>query len=142
MITGFDPVPGCIPETVVLDKGQPVTLEIRVKEQYEATVSDDGVCYLDTVALRFINGISYELLDTAMSGGLLRYGFKTGEPNPSPPYLKNLQVIATTILGRETSTNQAVVVTGIRNKESTFTTLLPQMPSIILRDPPGDGSFS
>ncbi|MEY3194856.1 MAG: hypothetical protein RIQ78_953, partial [Bacteroidota bacterium] len=104
VITGFDPVPGCIPETVVLDKGQPVTLEIRVKEQYETTVSDDGVCYLDTVALRFINGISYELLDTAMSGGLLRYSFKTGEPNPSPPYLKNLQVFATTILGRETST--------------------------------------
>ncbi len=142
VITGFDPVPGCIPETVVLDKGQPVTLEVRVKEQYETTVSDDGVCYLDTAALRFINGISYQLLDTAMTGGLLRYNFKTGEPNPSPPYLKNLQVFATTILGRETSTNQSVVVTGIRNKESTFTTLLPLMPSIILRDPPGDGSFS
>ncbi|MBK9337190.1 MAG: hypothetical protein IPM98_11695 [Lewinellaceae bacterium] len=42
--------------------------------------------------------------------------------------------------GRTGSLVKQGVVTGIRNKLNTFTTMMPMMPSVILRDPPGDGS--
>jgi hypothetical protein len=140
IVSGLDPVPGCSPEIIVLDKDQSVTLTIKLKEQYVATMSDDGVCYLDTANFRIINGFSDEVLDTVMSGGQLKYTFIVGPPNPSPPYLKTFQLLGTSVAGREGSLTKQAVVTGIRSKENTFTTMLPETPSLILRDPPGDGS--
>ena len=103
-------------------------------------VLDDGVCYLDTANFRIINGIADQDLDTAMANGLLRYRFTVGDPNPSPPYLKTFQVIGISLAGREGSLTKQAVVIGVRNKENTFTTMLPETPSVVLRDPPGDGS--
>ncbi len=140
---GLDPVPGCSPEVIVLDKGEYVTVNIRVKETYVATPSDDGICYLDTANIEIINGFADMTLDTAMSGGNLQYKFQVGNPNPSPPYIKTMQVIATSVpAGRIGSLVKQGIVTGVRNKENTFTTMMPLMPSVILRDPPGDGSSS
>ncbi|MBK8829201.1 MAG: hypothetical protein IPO26_21735 [Saprospiraceae bacterium] len=34
------------------------------------------------------------------------------------------------------------VVTGLGQKDKTFTTILPETPTLVLRDPPGDGSYS
>ncbi len=141
--SGLDPVPGCSPEVIVLDKGEYVTVNIRVKETYIATLSDDGICYLDTANIQIINGFADMTLDTAMSGGNLQYKFLVGNPNPSPPYIKTMQVIATSVpAGRIGSLVKQAIVTGVRNKLNTFTTMMPLMPSVILRDPPGDGSSS
>ncbi|MCK6690477.1 MAG: T9SS type A sorting domain-containing protein [Thermoanaerobaculia bacterium] len=140
IVSGLDPVSGCSPEAIVLEKGQTVTLNLKLKEQYVATPSDDGVCYLDTASFRMINGFSDEVLDTTMSGGQLTYKFVVGTPNPSPPHLKTLQILGASVAGREGSLTKQAVVTGIRNKANTFTTTLPEIPSLILRDPPGDGS--
>ncbi|MBL7796044.1 MAG: LamG domain-containing protein, partial [Saprospiraceae bacterium] len=141
--SGLDPVPGCSPEVIVLDKGEYVTVNIRVKETYIATPSDDGICYLDTANIEIINGFADMTLDTTMSGGNLEYKFLVGNPNPSPPYIKTMQVIATSVpAGRIGSLVTQAIVTGVRNKLNTFTTMMPMMPSVILRDPPGDGSSS
>ncbi len=141
--SGLEPVPGCSPEVIVLDKGEYVTVNIRVKETYIATLSDDGICYLDTANIQIINGFADMTLDTAMSGGNLQYKFLVGNPNPSPPYIKTMQVIATSVpAGRIGSLVKQAIVTGVRNKLNTFTTMMPLMPSVILRDPPGDGSSS
>jgi hypothetical protein len=64
--SGLDPVPGCSPE--VHRAGQRRVRHVEHK-QYVATMSDDGVCYLDTANFRIINGFSDEVLDTVMSGG-------------------------------------------------------------------------
>jgi len=140
IVSGLDPVsPSC--NLVVLDQGEIKELVIKVKEQYVPIVpSDNGVCYLDTADIRIINGLADIAFDTAMSGGQLKYKFSVGLPNPSPPYLKTLQIIGTSLAGREGSLTQQAIVTGIRNKENTFTTMMPEFPTIILRDPPGDGS--
>ncbi|MBK9337257.1 MAG: T9SS type A sorting domain-containing protein [Lewinellaceae bacterium] len=146
--SGLDPFPGCNPPIIVLDKGEPVTLSVSLIEQYVQIldnmnmVIDDGVCPLDTAGFRFINGIADVVLDTAMSNAVLTYKFRAGEPNPTPPYLKTLQIIGTSLAGRSGSLVVQVVVTGLRTKENTFTTLMPQMPNAILRDPPGDGSHA
>ena len=145
--SGLDPVsPTCA--TIVLDQYEPVTLEIKLAEQYipikdtNGDITDDGTCYLDTAAFTIINGFSDAVHDTTMSGGLLKYKFRVGSPNPSHPYLKTLQIIGTTLDDREGSLTKQAVVTGIRTKENTFTTQLPEVPILILRDPPGDGSSS
>lgn len=146
--SGLDPFPGCNPPIVVLDKGDPVTLTVSLIEQYEQildnmnAVIDDGICPLDTANFRIINGISDMTLDTAMSNALLTYKFRAGDPNPTPPFLKTMQIIGTSLAGRSEASVVQVVVTGLRSKENTFTTLMPQMPNVILRDPPGDGSHS
>ncbi len=141
--SGLDPIAGCSPEVIVLDKGQIIPIKIRVKEVYESTPSDNGICYLDTADLRIINGFADMTLDTTMSGGVLDYTFQVGNPNPSPPYLKSLQIIATSVpAGRIGTLVKQGIVTGIRNKLNTFTSMMPLMPSVILRDPPGDGSSS
>jgi len=146
--SGLDTVPGCSPPVIVLDKGEIASIDIKLKEQYVPIldnmnmVLDDGVCYLDTADFRIINFIGEQVLDTVMSGGKLRYQFRVANPNPSPPYLKSIQIVGTSVAGRTASLIKEVVITGIRNKENTFTTLLPETPTVVLRDPPGDGSSS
>lgn len=139
--TGLDTVPNCSPPKIVLEKSENITVEVKVKETYISTPGDDGICYLDTADLQIINGFSDTRIDTTLSGGSLQYSFRVGNPNPSPPYLKTLQIIATSIpAGRIGSLVKQAIVTGTVNKLQTFTTMMPFMPSVILRDPPGDGS--
>jgi hypothetical protein len=114
--SGLDAVPGCSPAQYVLDKGQNLQLFISLMEQYVPILDnmgmmlDDGVCLLDTANFRIINGFADTDLDTTMSNGLLKYRFRVGEPNPSPPYLKTLQIIGTSLAGRSgTLVVQAIV---------------------------------
>ena len=139
--SGLEPVSETC-ETIVLDQGFPVTLDIKLLERYVPTPADDGICYLDTAGFRIVNGFADEVVDTVLSGETLQYKFKVGVPNPSPPFIKTLQVIGTTLDGREASLTEQAIVTGIRSKENTFTTMLPETPTIILRDPPGDKSYA
>ncbi len=141
IVSGLDPYsPEC--DQIVLEQGEPISIVIRMKEQYVAYGGDDGICYLDSAAIRVINGFSDEDLDTVMSSGALTYEFIVGSPNPSPPYRKSLQVLGTSPGGVEGSLTKQAIITGVRNKLNTFTTLLPEIPTLILRDPPGDGSSS
>ncbi|MEQ1745218.1 MAG: LamG-like jellyroll fold domain-containing protein [Saprospiraceae bacterium] len=146
--SGLDTVPSCNPGVIVLNQDDQVTLSVSIVEQYEKildmmnNVVDDGVCPLDTGSIRFINGFADMTFDTILSGPTLQYKFKVGGPNPSPPYLKTLQILGTSMSGRTGSLVKQGIVTGIRNKENTFTTQLPEVPMLILRDPPGDGSYS
>ena len=141
IVSGLDPFsPTC--NQIVLDQFDNVQLVIKLKEQYVPTPSDDGVCYIDTAGFKIINGFGDETLDTAMSNGMLTYKFRVGTPNPTPPYLKTLQIISTTLDDNEGEYTVQGLVTGLRTKDNTFTTMLPEIPTIILRDPPGDGSYS
>lgn len=129
--------------TIVLDQGQNVTLNIKLVENYEPYSGLEGeVCPIDTAAFSIINGIGDETIDTTMSGGMLEYEFKVGVPNASPPYLKTIQVIGTTLADRSGDVTEQAVVQGLFTKLPTFTTLNPSVVSLILRDPPGDGSYA
>ncbi|MBK9337930.1 MAG: hypothetical protein IPM98_15855 [Lewinellaceae bacterium] len=133
--SGFDPTPPCT--QVVFDQGEAVTINIRLAEDYYG-----DRCYVDSAAFRILNGLAGELVDTTMGGGVLKYKFKVGNPNPAAPFLQTLQIIATTLKGDEVSLVKQALVTGLRSKEQTFTTILPETPWLVLRDPPGDGSYA
>jgi hypothetical protein len=53
-----------------------------------------------------------------------------------------MQVIATTPDGRQGSTDRVAVISGTRPNGERFTTYLPERPTLILRDPPGDASYA
>jgi hypothetical protein len=136
IISGLDPFsPTC--SEIVLEKDENVTVQFKVQETYYG-----GLCDVDTADIKVINGFADELKDTTLSNGQVRYRFKVGAPNPSAPFKKTFQVIATTLSGNESSYSVQGIIIGVRSKANTFTTILPETPSMILRDPPGDGSYA
>lgn len=114
----------------------------KIKEQYVVTTSDDGVCYIDSASIRIINGFADTTVEETISNGVLLYEYIVGKPNPTPPYLKILQLISTTLEGNRGEFTTQGVVTGIFEKLSTFVTQLPETPTLVLHDPPGDGSYA
>ena len=77
--------------------------------------------------------------------GVIRYDLQAGAPNivgggPNP-YQKRIAFAASTP-GGDLTEDQLVIVEGNRPREQTFTTVSPQIPLLILRDPPGDLSYS
>lgn len=79
------------------------------------------------------------------STGVVRYELTAGAPNivggGPTPFQKRFEVAASTP-GGDLTTDQLVIVEGNRPREQTFTTVSPQIPLLILRDPPGDQSYS
>jgi len=136
IVSGLEPdTPRC--NIIVLKQGQLYTTQFRVQEFYLG----EG-CPLDTAKIKIINEAAGEVIDTTLSNGQLKYKFRAGLPNSSPPFLQNFQVLATSLSGNESSLVKQVLVTGLFQKANTFTTQLPLTPSIVLRDPPGDGSYA
>lgn len=123
--------------TVVLEKNNTYTLGISLTEYYLG----EG-CPLDTGNIRIINDVAGSVKDTVLSANVLQYTFKAGIVNSTPPFLQNIQIIGKSISGNESSFVKQVLVTGLFTKSNTFTTQLPQVPSLVLRDPPGDGSYA
>ena len=112
---------------------------IKVFEPY----AQDEKCYLDEAAITINNGIAdANQLDTFMVEGELEYEFFAGAPLLAPPHEKRLDVFAVV------DTNITDVVSGIapvmgkRQRASTFTSTSPEIPFLVLHDPPGDGSYA
>jgi hypothetical protein len=121
----------------MLDMLQRSKTTVRVFEQY-----DGGKCYLQNALLTINNNIaSLPQFDTLMSGGSLVHSFRVEAPNIVAPFFKQIQVTATSNGEKSTASLQAVVL-GRRPRQTTFTSSSPSIPFIILRDPPGDASYS
>ena len=123
------------PVLTMLDSAETV---IKVFEEYSG-----GKCYLDTAALLIENNIASLIgdIDTIMTQGSFTHKFRVEEPNIVSPYLKTLQVTAEAKNVIKVETLSAVVL-GRRPTETTYAATSPQMPLLILRDPPGDGSYA
>lgn len=122
----------------LMNQASNYTLRAKVFQDY-----DGGLCYLDSAEIRVVNDIADESsFDTIMTGGEFIYTFKAGGPNILSPYTKKIEIIATIADGSSTSASQNAVVLGKKANQTTFASASPEIPLIILRDPPGDASFS
>ncbi len=65
-----------------------------------------------------------------------------GNPNIIAPYFKTFNPVFKDVFGREVSLTRKVVVTGVKANTGTFTTISPEVPLLVLHDPPGDRSKS
>jgi len=131
---------------VVIPQDDPVKLDIRVYEQYGPGQNPSDRCLLDSALLSIDNTFDLEYnflesLDTMMKGGKFDYDFIASNPNPEPPYLQIMQVTAD-VDGRKGTFIRRVMITGIIKGDKKFTTVSPMVPMFVLRDPPGDGSYS
>lgn len=74
--------------------------------------------------------------------GVAVFPLKGGIPNIIAPYKKTFNAVFTDRFGRSTTLNREVVVTGLKNNIGSFATVSPEVPLMILHDPPGDASYS
>ncbi|MBT7430586.1 MAG: hypothetical protein HN783_12320, partial [Ilumatobacter sp.] len=79
--------------------------------------------------------------------GAALYSLTAGEPNIADggahPYQKNAQFTATDALNRNAAVEEWSYIQGAKPREAdALATTTPEMPFIMLRDPPGDESFS
>ena len=139
-VSGF---PEATCSSSVLAQGTMYEVLADVTERYGSTVCPATI---GTVEIR--DGISDDVAPFTVeldSTGTIRYDVLAGVPNivggGPTPYQKLLSIGASTPGGDELN-EQFVIVEGHRPREQTFTTVSPQLPMLILRDPPGDQSYS
>ena len=135
-----------LPQTNCSQLGDPIVaqnetylLDIEVRESFGSAncpVEEGYVLIFDEAGDKANNP------DTLfLENGRATYELSPGLPNLVPPHQKILEMVAT--VDKETTQwSEQLVVTGIRPREQTFTTVLPEMPLLILHDPPGDASYS
>ncbi|PHN08002.1 thrombospondin type 3 repeat-containing protein [Flavilitoribacter nigricans] len=135
-LTGLEGAPCTGLDHPVLEQHQVYPLIIEVWEEV-------GVCPVDTGLLTIVDRIceAEQIITLPISQGRVAYELKAGTPNIIQPYLKNFSVSAD-VDGRIANLQRDLIVTGVRAREKTFATVSPELPLLILRDPPGDASSS
>ena len=138
------PDPGCAPFDVpIMEQIVKYPLEIRVFESFgtESCLTSTGyVVVYDEIR------DGYDGPDTLqLEGGIAKYDLIPGEPNilngGQHPYQKKIAFHAN-VDGQTKDLEQYALVEGSQPREQTFATVSPEVPFMILRDPPGDGSYS
>ena len=130
---------------IVLQQLKKYKVRYRVGEQYAG-----GFCGIDSATVAVTNSIgdadSYTRYPTDAQGYLTDTIY-AATPNIANgglhPYQKRLSVVATTLDNRQAQNEFWALVTGIKYRGGlTFVTRSPDIPIIILRQPPGDQSYS
>ncbi len=143
--TGISELPkaGCgaynVP-VVLQERGYP--FKINVSEKYGAVE-----CQVDSGKVTIYDHVGYTSTDTTivLENGSTYYPLIPGYPNLTGggphPYQKML--VIRTEVGRYTRFDTVwVLVVGQKPREIQFSTVSPELPMMILRDPPGDKSYS
>ncbi|MEL6123095.1 MAG: pre-peptidase C-terminal domain-containing protein, partial [Bacteroidota bacterium] len=124
---------------IILEQGQAVSVI------FDITESNTEGCVMDTGVLVINDMISdRDQLELPISNGRVEYTLIPGEPNFSGDFTKTMTVEARHIERPELRKVMTVdvIVEGFKQREASFTTVSPQIPLIILRDPPGDMSYA
>jgi hypothetical protein len=118
-------------------------IQIEVMESY-----GPDTCFVITGEVKIyddIGGNPAEPVTLPLKDGKAGYTIVPGVPNilggGEHPYQKLLQIEAN-VEGRTELLEQWVLVTGHRPRTPTFASTTPELPLMILRDPPGDRSYS
>ncbi len=110
-------------------------------EETKVAIIDGDFIITNNLALDGSEAISYDNNDKSKS----TYSFKAGIPSISKPFLKTLS-INYRVNGIDTPANgynnEGLILGGKSDGSQTFVTAAPDVPDIILRDPPGSGSYA
>ena len=129
---------------VIMEQGMTYPLIFNVKEM----LGED--CYIDTGFLKiydFISDRGNEPVEVPIKGGVAIYTVNAGDPeiasNPDfHDHEKLLYVVPYVDLLEPEPLEYWVIVTGAKGKTPTFITRTPEIPWLILHDPPGDNSYA
>jgi hypothetical protein len=125
-------------------------LEIRIFESYTNYANGDtlvNTCAVDSGYVHIVDDIGGGLDDNyTFSDGMLEYTSFAGRPNTAGgeyhPYQKNIQVTAYSDYGQPPTIMEWAIVTGNSPSTNHETSTSPTIPLMILRDPPGDASYT
>ncbi len=138
-VSGF-PAKGCAPYDVpIMEQAEVYNLTIEVLESF-----GEDSCHTDTGFVVVFDAVGNDpnKRDTLeLQNGIAYYDLIPGDPNIIAPHRKNFEVVAN-VEGQTDTYQQEVLVTGNRPREKTFASVSPEVPFMILRDPPGDASYS
>lgn len=136
-------VPGNnLSKSPIFIQSQPRTFTVEVFEGSPAKG-----CPAKSDTMRLVTNVQgddeNENIDSVIVKGKATFTLTGGIPNIAPPYTKtfalyfkdNWERTATPLLLQP-------VVTGVKVNPGSFATVSPEIPLLILRDPPGDGSYS
>jgi len=144
-VSGFPELAACIePYNVpIVEQVVNYPLEIKVFESFgedRCLTSNGYVVIYDEVKDRYDGSDTIQLED-----GIANYDLFPGVPNILEgglhPYQKKIAFHAN-VDGQTDDIEQYLLVEGNKPKGDQFTTVSPEIPYIILRDPPGDESYS
>ncbi len=88
------------------------------------------------------NDDAIDTLEARTKDGFATVKLTGGNPNIIAPHFKQLNILFTDANGFSTQLNRNVVVTGLKSDIGSFATVSPEIPIMVLHDPPGDNSFS
>lgn len=143
-VTGLPPVNDCF-GVPLLDQFVDYALTYKVFEEYTYNGQVTGRCPVDTAIVTIKDGFGdrqnspYEL---RVVGGSIIDTIVTGYPNVLGDFKKTFEIVAEHRDGRSTDTVYQGIITGYKPQTGSFVTVSPALPLMILRDPPGDGSYS
>ncbi len=130
---------------VVFRQNKAKTFIINVFEgnpSYGFKVATDTVKRIRLTTDVHVNDVQQTILRGQVNGADT-LALPGGSPNIIAPYQKIFRLDYTDKYGRSaTQIVRKVVVLGVKNDPGTFTTISPQIPLMILHDPPGDQSSS
>ncbi|MBC8479341.1 MAG: LamG domain-containing protein, partial [FCB group bacterium] len=126
----------------------PYELTANMFETYINHIGPDtNTCPIDTGMVQIISNLGDATRDTtvAFSGGELTFLMGAGQPNilsgGDHPYQKSIQAVMSDSTGAPLgSTTEWTYVVGRRPRETGFATTTPEIPFMIIHQPPGDGS--
>ena len=106
-----------------------------------------GCPLADTSTIGVITNVQQEsateTIQYANTATGVKVKLKGGTPNITGDKLKNLFIDFTDKYGRTaTQLQRKVLVTGVKADAATYTTVSPEIPLVVLHDPPGDASKS
>ena len=129
---------------ILMEQGVNYVVQFEVKELLGAD------CYIDTGFLKiydFVSDRGGTAVKIPIKGGIATYVINAGEPvvasNPTfHNHEKLLYIIPEVDLLDPEPVEYWVFVTGAKSNTPSFITRTPEIPMVILHDPPGDGSYS
>lgn len=124
----------------IFEQGVPTPFSIGV---FEGNVSKNCRVTDDTVTLATNFSGSSEFIKIPFVAGAVDTTLTAKNVNVAPPFVQTLSVVYTDRWG-QAAPNLVLkpVVLGAEASNSSFFTVSPQIPLLILRDPPGDQSYS
>ncbi|HEV8538470.1 MAG TPA: LamG-like jellyroll fold domain-containing protein, partial [Bacteroidota bacterium] len=128
---------------IVVRQGKRIPVKIKVTEVYGSRPP----CIVDSGTVDVSDGVGDKEVpvNLRIANGLATYNIVAGQPNiiagGDHPYAKLFEV-QTTQPGGAATADFWMVVLGTKSRGKTSTTVTPQLPFLVLHDPPGDNSFS
>ncbi|MEQ9300967.1 MAG: lamin tail domain-containing protein, partial [Cyclobacteriaceae bacterium] len=133
---------GSLGSIVVLEKNQQYDLRIDIAE----TSSYGGLtytCQADSGRVTIKDNVSgFGSTALNIENGQVQYTVLPSEPNIAVPYTKTLEIEVNVGIGEPLLITKNVLITGHKPRTQTFVTKTPEIPLMILHDPPGDNSYS